>query len=77
MTLSLQAMDDEDTTSGDWQTVYFYDNINNTTVNSITVTNGTVNFACSCDTFNFKNYRYVMVNNGATNTMILKEKKSY
>jgi len=39
MTLSLQAMNDEDTTSGDRQTVYFYDNINNTTVNSITVTN--------------------------------------
>jgi hypothetical protein len=74
-TLTLETMCDEDTASGDWVQVYFYDNKNNTTVNSLTVTNGTLTFNCSANNIGDQNvYRFKVVNDGATNTAILKAK---
>lgn len=75
LTLTLEAMNDEDTTSGDWISAYFYDDQNNATVNSLTVTNGTLTMLVSAKNANFSYYRWVVVANGATNTVILKERR--
>jgi len=75
VTLTLEVMNDEDTASGDWIQVYFRDDKNNVNVNSITVTNGTVTFAISAPNNSFRYYRWVVVTSGATNTIILKNRK--
>jgi len=75
LTLTLQVTNDEDTTSGDWNGAYFYDDELNATVNSKTVTNGTELFSLSCNNNNFRYYRWVVVASGATNTVILKGRK--
>lgn len=78
VTLTIEAMNDEDTTSGDWidVTKAWYDAENNTTGNaSYTVTNGTLTFALDADNFNYRYYRVVVVNNGATNTVIVKSRR--
>jgi hypothetical protein len=46
-----------------------------TNVNSLTVTNGTLTFLCSANNCNFRYYRWVVVASGATNTVILKQRK--
>ena len=74
LTLTLQVTNDEDT-SGDWNGAYFYDDELNATVNSKTVTNGTELFSLSMNNNNFRRYRWVVVASGATNTVILKERK--
>ena len=80
MTMTVEAMDDEDTTSGDWIDVTnsFIDEKASVATSigaSVTVTNGTVTFAIANKDFNYENYRVKMVNNGATNTGIIKERK--
>ena len=72
LTLTIEAMNDEDTTSGDWIQVYAYDDKNKATSNSWTVTNGTLTFALSLNNFNYKYWRAVVVASGATNTVIVK-----
>ena len=74
LTLTLEVTNDEDT-SGDWNGAYFYDNELNSTVNTKTVTNGTELFTLSVNNNNFRRYRWVVVASGATNTVILKERK--
>lgn len=77
VTLTIEATDDEDTTNADWIDVTELGLLdNNTSTNaSITVTNGTITFAMKFDNFNFSYYRYKLVNDGATNTIIIKERK--
>lgn len=75
LTLTLEVMNDEDTSSGDWIQAYFYDDKNDVNVNSLTVTNGTLTFLCSANNCNFRYYRWVVVASGATNTVILKQRK--
>jgi hypothetical protein len=72
LTLSVEAMNDEDTASGDWIQVYGYDDKNNTTANSWTVTNGTLTFAISFNNMNYRYYRVKLNATGATNTVIIK-----
>jgi hypothetical protein len=72
LTLTLEGTNDEDTTSGDWHQVYFYDDINNATINSLTVTNSTLSFACSANNANFSNLRLKLIASGATNTVVIK-----
>ena len=75
LTLTVWAMNDEDTTSGDRIQIYGYDDQNNTTANSWTVTNGTLTFAISFNNCNYTHIRAQVVASGATNTVILKSRK--
>jgi hypothetical protein len=75
LTLTVEAMNDEDTTSGDWIQVYGYDDKNNATLNSWSITNGTLTFAISFNEMNYRYYRVKLVAGGATNTVIIKERK--
>lgn len=75
LTLTLEVMNDEDTTSGDWVPIYFYDDKANATVNTLTVTNGTLTIASSANNANFRYYRWVVVASGATNTVVLKSRR--
>lgn len=75
LTLTPEAMNDEDTASGDWVQVYFYDDKNNATVNSLTVTNGTLTFAASFNEANYQHWRFKVVASGATNTVVLKARR--
>ena len=79
VTMTMEGTNDEDATAAnrDWISVYGYDAKNDSTVNTFTVTNGTVTFAWDFDNFNYKYYRYKVVNNGATNTFIIKQRKIY
>lgn len=75
LTLTLEVTNDEDTTSGDWNGAYFYDDELDAAVTSKTVTNGTELFSLSANNNNFRYYRWVVVASGATNTVILKSRK--
>jgi len=74
LTMKIYAMNDEDTTSGDRIQIYGYDDKNNITTNSWTVTNGTLTFAISFNNANYKHWRVEVVASGATNTVIVKKK---
>jgi len=76
VTVTVEGTNDEDS-AGDWHQVYFYDDINNVTTNTMTVTNGTLNFAISLNDANFRYFRFVAVNDGATNTFIVKARRAY
>lgn len=76
MTMTVEATNDEDTTNADWIDVtktFFNDNagVLLATAN-ITVTNGPITFALSRDNFDYSSFRVKMVNDGATNTGIIK-----
>lgn len=78
LTLTVEAMNDEDTAAGDWidVTKAFYDAKNNTTGNaSYTVTNGTLTFAIDADNFNYRYYRVAVVASGATNDVAVKARR--
>jgi len=75
VTLTVEALNDEDATSGDWQQIYGYDAKNNIVANSWTITNGTLNFAIDFDNLNYSTVRFKVVNSGATNTIILKARR--
>lgn len=72
LTLTFEASNDEDSATADWNGAYFYDDATNSTVNSLTVTNGTLLISASLNNMNFRRYRWVVVASGATNTVILK-----
>lgn len=72
ITLTLEATNDEDTASADWVQVYFYDDKTNSTVNSISVTGGTVTYAISLNNMNYSSYRVKVVVGNASNTVIVK-----
>jgi hypothetical protein len=72
LTLTVEATNDEDTTNADWIQVYGYDDKNNVTVNSWTVTNGTLTYAISFNVANYQHWRVKLVASGATNTVIVK-----
>jgi hypothetical protein len=76
ITMTIEVTNDDDATPAnrDWIQIYGYDVKNNTTTNSWTVTDDTLTFAVDFDNLNFKYYRVVMVNNGATNTAIIKQR---
>ena len=78
VTMTVEAMNDEDTTSGDWIdiTKSIYDEENNSTGNSsFTITNGTLTFALSADNSNWRYMRLTVVFSGATNTAIIKMRR--
>ena len=75
LTLTFEATNDEDTSGGDWVQVYFRDDKNDSTVNSYSVTNGTLTMAASLNNNNFRYGRWKLVASGATNTVILKQRR--
>jgi hypothetical protein len=72
LTLWVEAMNDEDTASGDWVKVYGNDLEGNAAVNQVTVTNDTLTFALSYANLNFRYIRCALTAGGATNTVIIK-----
>lgn len=81
-TLTIEAMNDEDTASGDWIDVTKCFNDDNAGVAtsigaSITVTSGTKTFAISRSMFNYTYFRFKLVTADATNTVIIKTRRIY
>ncbi len=70
LTMTVEATNDD--ASPDWVQVYGYDDKNNSTANSWTVTNDTLTFANSFNEMNYKSARVKLVASGATNTVIIK-----
>lgn len=79
MTLSIEATNDEDTTNADWIDISLLGIDSKTGINVITsamtVTNGTLTFGIEYNNLNYSNIRVKMVNNGATNTAIIKARR--
>ena len=76
VTMTIEATNDEDRTSGDWidVTPTGLDAKDNTDGKaSVTVTNGTVTFGWKFVDLGFRFYRVKLVTSGATNTVIIKE----
>jgi len=79
MTLSIEATNDEDTTNADWIDISSLGIDGKTGINVIsaamTVTNGTLTFGIGYNDLNYSNIRVKMVNDGATNTAIIKARR--
>lgn len=79
MTLDLEVTDDEDATNADWISAGLSTIDQKTGIQTIaaalTVTNGTLTFAIKADNFNWRFVRVKMVNDGATNTAIIKARR--
>lgn len=75
LTLTIEGMNDEDTTSGDWIQLYAYDDKNDIVTNSWTITNSTLTFAISLNNCNYRYLRFAVVASGGTNTVILKGRR--
>jgi len=76
-TITVWAMNDEDTTNGDWIQIYGYDSKNNTFVNSLSQVNaGTLTFAWDFDNLNYKYVRVGLLPGDATNTAIIKSRRT-
>jgi len=76
-TLTVEVTDDEDTTNASWIQVYGYDAKNNTVVNSQAATNQTTTYAWDFDNFNYRHLRFKIAATAATNTVIIKCRRSY
>lgn len=79
MTLTVEATNDEDTTNADWVDISLL-GIDSTTgikviASAMTVTNGTLTFGIEYNNLNYSNIRVKMVNDGATNTAIIKARR--
>jgi hypothetical protein len=77
-TLTLEVSNIGGTTAGDWNTVYFRDDKNNTNVASMAATNQTTTYACSAPGVGkFAYYRYLITSSAATNTVEIASKLSF
>jgi hypothetical protein len=76
MTMSIEVTNDEDQTNADWIDASLSCGDVKTGINviasALTVTNGTLTFGLSLENLNFSYFRVKMVNDGATNTGIIK-----
>jgi hypothetical protein len=77
LTMTLEASNDEDTTNADWIQVYGYDNKNDVFINTYSITNTTLTFALTLNSFNYSNYRIKVIDTSSTNTYIIKARKVY
>lgn len=77
MSMSLECTNDEDTTNADWVKTYGYNTKNNTTINELYVSASTLTFSLDFNEFNFSSYRVYVSGSGATNTAIIKSRKTY
>lgn len=76
-TLTWEVSNDEDTAAADWVGVYGYDAVTDTTINSVAATDATTLFAIDFDNFNYRNIRFKITATAATNTVIVKIRRSY
>lgn len=76
-TITVEATNDEDATNADWIQVYVRDIKNNTTVNSIAAASTTTTFAIDLIDFNYSLFRVKVVTGDSTNTIIIKQRRSY
>jgi hypothetical protein len=74
--MTLEVTNDEDATNADWIQVYGYDAKNNSLVNSISAVSGTTTFEWDFDNLNVRFWRVKVVPTDATNTMIIKARRS-
>jgi len=76
LTLTLEVTNDEDT-AGDWNAIKFFDSDSGvgSLVANLTVTNGTLLLTANAPDLNYRRYRWVVVANGATNTVELFNRK--
>jgi hypothetical protein len=75
-TLTLEATNDEDTANADWIQIYGYDPKNNIAVNNHFATNETKTFTWDFDNFNYRYLRLKITTSAATNTVIIKMRRS-
>ncbi len=77
LTLTLEVSNDEDAATADFNAIKFHDDdsLVDAEVASLTVTNGTLLITASKANLNYRRYRWVVVASGATNTVILYERK--
>lgn len=76
-TLKVEVTNDEDVENADWAQICLYDIVNNAVVSSVSATNNTKLFALLVDNFNFKYLRFKIDATAATNTVIIKMRRSY
>lgn len=81
MTMSIEVTNDEDTTNADWIDASLTAIDVKTGINviaaALTLTNATLTFGLLLKGLNFSNFRIKMVNDGATNTGIIKIRRMY
>lgn len=77
ITYTLEVTNDEDLTNATWMQVYGYDATLNATVNSLSVTNGTLNTAWDFDNLNCNAWRVKIVTSGSTNTIVIKARRTF
>lgn len=81
MTMSIEVTNDEDTTNADWIDASLSCIDVKTGINviaaALTLTNATLTFGLLLKNLNFSNFRIKMVNDGATNTGIIKIRRMY
>ena len=75
-TLTIEVTNDEDT-AGDWIQIYGYNTKTNAMVNLISALNQTTTFAWDFDGFNYRHLRLLITATAATNTVIIKMRRSY
>jgi len=79
MTLTIEATNDEDTTNADWIDASLTFKDVKTGINviaaALTLTNTTLTLGLETDNFNFSYFRVKLVNDGATNTGIIKVRR--
>lgn len=77
ITYTLEVTNDEDLTNATWMQVYGYDATLNSIVNSLSVTNGTLNSAWDFDDLNCNAWRVKVVTSGSTNTIVIKSRRTF
>jgi len=77
VTLTVEVLNDEDDSAGDWVQIYGYDLKNNTTVNSIAASHATTTFALKFENLNCSKYRVKIITGDATNTVIIKQRRVF
>lgn len=77
LTLTLEVSNDDDSANADWNAIKFFDDDSAVAalVASLTVTNGTLLLTATSKELNYRRYRWKVVASGATNTVILKQRK--
>lgn len=75
-TLTVEVTNDEDPATADWIQVYGYDTKNNAMVNSVSATAETKTFSWDFDGFNYRYVRFKIAASAATNTVIVKMRKT-
>lgn len=77
ITAAVEATNDDDYTNGDWVQIYGFDTKNNMMTNILTTSSSSLTYAWDFDNFNYQYYRILVSASTATNTVIIKGRKTY